>query len=259
MTPYDPGQPRNSAASLARSSGMMCRLLACVVLVGLVGCVRLPEGEPRSAAPAGVQTVVVICNSGPPAISSAPGASAVAPADAPLHERLRSRAAAVARALKDKDMDALAALAHPTRGVRFSPYSYVEPSDMTLSPAEIRGALKDPRVRVWGTQDGSGDPIRGTFAGYFHAYVWTHDFTKVPDVKVDATFGTGNMNDNFAEAYPGAHYVELYKRSVDEMTSRPPSGTGMEWESLRIVFDEIPGDGGRVLALVGIIHGAWTI
>ena len=34
---------------------------------------------------------------------------------------------------------------------------------------------------------------------------------------------------------------------------------GMDWESLRLVFEEVATDGGSELMLVGIVHDEWTI
>lgn len=182
-------------------------------------------------------------------------ASAAPPTVAPaLDARLRTRATAVLSALKARDMKRLAALAHPSNGVRFSAYSYVDTAtDVALTPAELGRAMTDPRVRVWGTHDGKGDPIKETFAAYFTEFVWTHDFSAAPDVSVDREIGTGNSLSNLAQAYPTGHFVELHFPGFDKKYE------GMDWESLRLVFEEVPVDGGSELVLVGIVHAEWTI
>jgi hypothetical protein len=170
-----------------------------------------------------------------------------------LETRLRARANEVLVALKAKDTAALAELSDPVRGVRFSPYSNVSAqSDVTLSRDEIRNAMSSSRVRNWGSHDGSGDPISVMFRGYYKQFVWSVDFTKAPKVGVDRSEGTGNELDNISEAYPHAHFVELYF-PADEKSG------GMNWTSLRLVFEEGKTDGGTTLWLVGIIHGEWTI
>ena len=171
-----------------------------------------------------------------------------------LEARLRARATTVLAALKAKDTRSLAALSHPTRGVRFSPYSYVDiATDVVLTPADLARAMGDPKVRVWGTHDGKGDPIKETFAGYYATFVWTHDFTVAPDLAVDHLIGQGNTIDNVAQAYPNSHFVELHFPAFDKKYG------GLDWESLRLVFEEVPVDGGSELVLVGIVHDEWTI
>jgi hypothetical protein len=186
------------------------------------------------------------------------GSKDVADAAAPIHPlelkaRLRARADEVLAALKAQDTVALADLSDPARGVRFSPYSFIDVAhDVVLSREQIRNAMNDSHVRTWGTRDGKGDPISETFRSYYKHFVWTGDFTKAPKAGIDRSQGTGNETDNISKAYPHAHFVELYF-PADEKSG------GMNWTSLRLVFEEGKIDGGSALWLVGIIHGQWTI
>lgn len=182
-----------------------------------------------------------------------PAASATPPAS-PLEAALRARSHEVLAALARRDFAAVATMIHPSRGVRFSPYSFVDVhADVVLAPRQLAAAAADKRVRTWGTMDGSGKSIDLTFGGYFDRFVWTHDFTGAPKVSVDRALATGNTVDNVADAYPGAHFVELYFPGFD------PKYEGMDWESLRLIFEEARSDGGSALWLVGIVHGQWTI
>ena len=75
-------------------------------------------------------------------------------------------------ALKRRDGAALAAVAHPSKGVRFTPYAYVTPAkDIVLSRAELPSAYSDTRIRTWGITSGKGDPITATFSEYSKQYV----------------------------------------------------------------------------------------
>ena len=197
----------------------------------LLACSRAPVGTGDPVAPRAD-------------VSAPPPTSVAAPAESP-EATLRARAKAVLAALAAKDGKALAALASP-RGVRFSPYGYVDiKSDVVLTPAELARSMTDPTKRVWGSYDGRGDPILATFADYRARFVWTHDFTAAPQIAVDRSIGGGNTTDNLAVAYPHAHYVELHFPGFD------PKLSGMDWESLRLVFESG--------ALVGIVHAEWTI
>lgn len=187
--------------------------------------------------------------------SASASATTAAPLPSPtLEVRLRTRAAAVLAALKAKDMRALAALAHPTLGVRFSAYSYIDTkTDVVLTPTQLVVAMGDSHARVWGVHDGKGDPIKETFSGYYAAFIWTHDFTAAPDTAVDRAIGGGNTINNLADAYPKGHFVEAHFPAFDKKFG------GMDWESLRLVFEEVATDGGSELMLVGIVHDEWTI
>lgn len=215
---------------------MLRRSLAAPLLLALLACSAEPAPEPS------------------PAPASAP---AEAPAPAPA-EDLREAGRSVAEALRDRDFAALAERAHPQKGVRFSPYSYVDPdAHRTLSPAELRaagerigdGARPQP-VPTWGYEDGTGDPIEATIREYFDRYVWDAPYLEEGSVAVDERQGHGNSLDNAAEVYPGARIVEYH------IPGRNPDYGGMDWRSLRLVFERDQGDGWQ---LVGIIHDEWTI
>jgi hypothetical protein len=180
-----------------------------------------------------------------PAATEAP-AAAEAPAPA---EDLRSAARSVAEALRDRDFEALAGRAHPD-GVRFSPYSYVDPeAHLTLSPAELRAA-GEGSPRTWGHHDGSGEPIETTVDEYFDRFVWDAPYLEEGSVAVDRRQAKGNSVDNAAQVYPDARIVEYH------VPGRNPDFGGMDWRSLRLVFEE--GEGSRWL-LVAVIHDEWTI
>lgn len=152
-------------------------------------------------------------------------------------------------ALKYRDMTQLAALAHPTQGVRFSPYAYVQDTDLVFTPEQLVGLFADPTIYEWGAYDGSGEPIRLSFADYFQAFVFDHDFTEAEAISLNARLGWGNSIDNSREYYSGAMVVEFHFSGFD------PEFQGLDWASLRLVFQEYAGR----WVLVGIIHDQWTI
>lgn len=158
-------------------------------------------------------------------------------------------AARAIMALRDRDMETLAALAHPEQGIRFSPYTYVTDEHLVFSAAEIPGLLSDPAVYLWGTFDGSGAPIEYTFLDYYGRFVYDVDFAQPEIVGFDETVGRGNTLNNIAEYYPGALTVEYHFSGFD------PQYGGMDWKSLRLVLSKV----GTTWVLVGIVHDEWTI
>jgi SH3-like domain-containing protein len=163
-----------------------------------------------------------------------------------------ARAAEAIMALKDGDMDELSSLIHPGKGVRFSPYATVQTGaggDLVFSASQVRGLMEDPTVWNWGAYDGSGKPIDLTFRQYYDEFVYGVEFARPDVVGFDETVGQGNSIDNIASAYPNGVMVEYHFEGFE------PEYAGMDWQSLRLVFEEQDG----IWYLVGIVHDQWTI
>jgi hypothetical protein len=167
----------------------------------------------------------------------------------PADEVVPDLASQAVLALKDRDMQALAALAHPIAGLRFTPYAHVQPSDLVFPAHQLPDLFDDPAVHHWGFFDGSGEPMDLTFAQYYERFVYDQDYAQAEEVGFNQRLGTGNSIDNSQEFYPGAFVVEYYFSGFD------PQYAGMDWRSLRLVFQQHQG----AWYLVGIIHDEWTI
>ena len=149
-------------------------------------------------------------------------------------------------ALKAKDFDKLEELVHPEKGVRFSPYATVDTKkDIVLKSFE----LNDTSSRTWGQFDGTGLPIIMTLDEYFSKFVYSADFANAPEIKKNEIIGSGNSLNNLEKVYGEADFIEYHFPEFD------PETYGMDWRSLRLVFEEYEGN----LMLVGIIHDQWTI
>lgn len=169
----------------------------------------------------------------------------ISPKDAILKQ-----AKVVVLALKEKNLEKIAALTHPDKGIRFSPYGTIqEKDDKVFSRAQIPGLFSDPSVVLWGYYDGSGEPIMKTFAEYFAEFVVDVDFAAAPKISFDERLGQGNTLNNISDAYPNAHVVEFHFPGFD------PQYEGMDWKSLRLVFEVVNDQ----WFLVGVIHVQWTI
>jgi hypothetical protein len=157
----------------------------------------------------------------------------------------------VVTALSTHDMTRVAQVVHPTRGVRFSPYAHVDTLlDRVVPRTEMAALWTDPTISVWGTHDGSGEPIRLNYAEYHKSFVYDADFVSASKVAIDAEpMGRGTIINNVAASYPGASIVEYH------VPGRDPKLNGMDWRSLWLVFDRQGGS----WYLVGVVHGAWTI
>lgn len=152
--------------------------------------------------------------------------------------------------LKTKDMDDLSDYIHPSKGVRFSPYGYIDTDNhLVFTAEEVDNLDKDAGIYTWGSYDGSGEPIELDFNDYYDRFIFDHDFSNPQIIGNNVRIGQGNTLNNIAEVYENGYFVELHFQGFD------PQYEGIDWVSLRLVFEEVDGD----WYLVGIVHDQWTI
>lgn len=156
------------------------------------------------------------------------------------------------RVLKEKDMEQLADMAHPVKGIRFSPYGYVDTqSDLVFRAEQLKELITDKAVYEWGVYDGSGEPIQLTFAEYFAKFIYDADFVQSHKTAVNREIGQGTTRSNLTEVYPPDRhsFVEFHFEGLD------PQFEGLDWKSLRLVFEK----SNNGWHLVGIVHDQWTV
>ena len=233
----------------------MLAVAASAVVVVIVGALALGSALRRTESGA-AGPAIAPSPTPAPTVSATPSPAQTAIRAARLlpeseAKRLVEPAAlAAVDALKRRDGAKLASLAHPQKGVRFSAYPFVRTDrDQVLTAAELAVAFTDPRVRLWGITDGKGDDIRLTYADYHARYVYDVDFAQAPEAAYNRAIGIGNSPDNTASVYPDAVLVEFHYPGFD------PRFSGMDWRSLRLLFEQKDG----TWYLVGVVHGQWTI
>ncbi len=173
----------------------------------------------------------------------------LSPAEAERIIALRARE--VMRALKRRDMQRLATFVHPQKGVRFSPYVYVEPkSHRVVRRNQLASLYRSKRRLTWGEADGSGDPIRLTFRKYFDYFVYRQDLLTDKKPAYNAPSQGGNTISNVLATYPRAITVTY---GHDGITG--PEGGAMDWQRLTLVFERL----GNQWYLTGIVNDEWTI
>jgi hypothetical protein len=179
-----------------------------------------------------------------------PTTISVPPSATPLSfdQAVLNQAAEVIAALKDKDMAILSGYVHPVMGLRFSPYAYVQDSNLVFSADKVAGLINDNTVYTWGASDGSGAPIDFSFPDYYAKFVYDVDFANAPQLALNHRLGVSTSIDNSLDFYSSAMIVEYYYPGFD------PSLGGMDWRSLRLVFMQ----DNHTWYLVGIIHDQWT-
>lgn len=153
-------------------------------------------------------------------------------------------------ALQARDMQKVSEFVHLKRGVRFSPYGTINTkTDLVFTAEKVRHLTKNPQIFTWGSYDGSGEPIQMTYSEYHQKFVMDSDFRNAPKKATNMRLGHGNTIDNIADVYPRATFIEYHFPGFD------PQYEGMDWKSLRLVFEEKDG----TWYLAGIIHDQWTI
>lgn len=153
-------------------------------------------------------------------------------------------------AIKNKDEDTIAEYVHPMKGVRFTPYTTVSTEkDLIFNKENIKSFFKDESLYVWGNYDGIGDEIKLTPSQYYEKFIYSEDFLSAPEIGYNEVLSSGNMVENQFEVYTNAIVVEYYIPEIN------PEYGGIDWQSLRLVFEEYEGN----WKLVGIIHNQWTI
>ena len=152
--------------------------------------------------------------------------------------------------IKDKDMNALSKYVHPTAGVRFTPYFHVNTqTDQVFTASQVAALMQDNQVLTWGAYDGSGEPIDLKFSDYYDKFIYDKDFINPEIIGNNVAVGSGNIEDNVTSSYPNGQFIEFHFSQFD------PQYEGIDWESLRLVFEEY----NNTWYLVGVIHGQWTI
>lgn len=152
--------------------------------------------------------------------------------------------------IADMNMDDLGAYVHPTKGVRFTPYDYVNiQDDIVIQAGQFQSLVNSPTVLLWGYYDGIGDPITLTFDDYYDSFIYDVDFENPHMIGNNVKIGMGNSLNNVDTAYPNGQFIEFHFTGFD------PQYEGMDWRSLKLVFEQY----NNAWHLVGIIHGQWTI
>jgi predicted Holliday junction resolvase-like endonuclease len=163
---------------------------------------------------------------------------------------INDRATEVMQALKAYDLEKLSHSVHPAKGVRFTPYAYINKDiDLVFNANEIKNMASSSKKYTRGYSDGSGLPIELAFKDYYKKFVYDVNFVNAEKIGYNKILGKGNTINNILEVYNNAIFIEYHFSGFD------PKYGGMDWRSLRLVFEK----DNDTWYLVGIIHDQWTI
>lgn len=209
-------------------------LVLSVLILVLAGCIKLvPVQTPEPGQPQ--------AENQPPAAETA--------VPEPVEVSAKSLAAKILPLLQNKDFLALADTIHPEKGVRFSPYGYVDvEKDLVFTREEVAAFGSNQQVYNWGIYAGSGEDITLSVAEYWERFVSSQPPAQEWEVLLDPARIAGNTIDNFSEAYPDGVFVDYLQPGTETYGY-------MDWQNLRLGFQK-SGDGN--LHLIAIIHDEAT-
>ena len=163
---------------------------------------------------------------------------------------IKEKAEKVIRTIASRDFNKLADYVHPKKGLRFTPYTYVQiEKDVVFTKEQVSNFFENDKKYLWGHYDGSGKEIRLTPKEYYHRFIYTNDFINAEKIGYNEVLSSGNMPENQFEVYEDPIIVEYYFPGFKAKFG------GMDWKSLRLVFEEYQ----NKWKLTGIIHNQWTI
>lgn len=164
---------------------------------------------------------------------------------------LESLARHIVVLLKERKISELVSYVHPEKGLLFSPYAYIMQDSITLKASELLDVWRANPMQTWGYYDGTGEPIKLNIDAYFKSFVYAADFSVTSEVAIDERIGQGNSINNIHQTFPGSSVVEFYVKGMD------PRFGGMDWRSLRLVFEKSADD--QRWWLVALVNDQWTI
>lgn len=150
--------------------------------------------------------------------------------------------------LKNRNYKDFSEFIHPEKGVRFSMYAFVHPiEDKYFSKADFQKYQPTKTVFTWGARDGSGEIYKATINKYMTEWAFKKDFTN-SQFAMNRFIGGGNSLNNLKEIYPKCDFTENYISGSEKYS-------GMDWNVLRLVFEEFNGK----YYIVAVINDEWTV
>lgn len=216
----------------------MKKYAALSLVLILVGCFKEKKSETTSSS----DYSNISTNSGKVAKKDSLVLDKVSPHD------IRMLNGEILTLLKTKNYTELAQFIHPEKGIRFSMYGYVQPKkDKVFIKDDFLKYIGTNIKFTWGEKDGTGDLLQMSLKNYLEKWVFAKDFT-IAEMFTDEIKQGGNTINNIKDVYPNSIFTENYLSGSEEYAQ-------MDWNSLRLVFEEFEGK----LFLVGIINDRWTV
>ncbi len=165
-----------------------------------------------------------------------------------MQQTLLQQAQRIQQALANKDYESITDDIHPTKGVLFSMYAFVQPnSDKVFTQAQYEQYLKDSKIRfTWGQLDGTGEILIVPLPEFLENHLQASRFNNSSPL-LNPSKSRGNIPNNIDNIYAKADFVEFYVEGQEKYGF-------MDWRAMRLVFEEYQGEN----YLVAIVSDQWT-
>lgn len=151
--------------------------------------------------------------------------------------------------MQEDKWNKISTFVHPTRWVRFSPYTYIDiDNSMVLYPTDFQGDLNAGEL-LRGYTDGAGFEINETKYNYFNKWVYATGFLYADQILINQKIARWNNLNNIDDIFPNSQSIEYYFDGFN------PEYEWLDWISLTLVFEEY----NWYYYLVWLIRGSWTI
>jgi hypothetical protein len=149
--------------------------------------------------------------------------------------------------LRDNQTYTLSQFVHPQRGIRFSPYVFLETkAGRVWSRSEIARAKQNRQSYNWGQRDGLEENIQLTWDGFRREFLVPRDFSR-GTLTIQATRSRGNTINNLKQVYPDAVLAEFYLPGSRKYG-------GMDWNGLWLVWRPVKSR----WYLAALVSDRWT-
>lgn len=152
------------------------------------------------------------------------------------------------QAIRQENWQEVAKATHPELGLRFSPYLYLQSTDVLVSADALLALTQTTTPRLWGTQQGSGEPLEMSFEAYYERYIYSADFFFADVIGYNQQAHPSNLLDNCGEIYLHNAFIDYHFEGFN------PDYGGMDFRTLRLIFAPYQNE----WRLVAIVNDEWT-
>lgn len=153
------------------------------------GATDAPKAFPSAGSSLGIEATVNTGSETPAPTELIPSETGPSDSSNVPDARLEEAAREVVEYLRERDLTSLTPLIDSELGLRFSPYSHINTETDLVFQADTLPDFKDAKKMVWGTADGSGEPIELSFRDYYEKFVYNKDFGNAPNISFNKILG----------------------------------------------------------------------
>ena len=119
-------------------------------------------------------------------------------------EDVKTFAKGVVELISEKKWKEFSKIIHPKEGVKFSPYTYVRETAVTLNSEQFLDLTKNKKKLSWGFYEGSGEPIQLNLNEYYQEFLYKLPYAQSqPSKPNEKPMTIGSTVNNIPEVFSG--------------------------------------------------------